>query len=68
MPNISTIKNLLETLLNSIIALKPPKRGATVKPTLKIFIQHPIIQPLLNMEDALSHKTLISKPPELADI
>jgi hypothetical protein len=42
------IEKSLETLLNNIIALKPPKREAKAKPALQTFLSHPIIQPSSN--------------------
>jgi hypothetical protein len=62
------IEKSLESLLNHIIALKPPKRKAIAKPALKAFISHPIIQPLLVADNAPAHKSILSKPPDLSDI
>jgi hypothetical protein len=62
------IEKSLKSLLNYIIALKPPKREAIAKPALKAFILHLIIQPLLVADNAPAHKSILSKPPDLSDI
>jgi hypothetical protein len=62
------IETTIKSLLNHIIALKPPEREALVKPALHAFIAHPTIQPLLSTGKAPSYADLTSKTPVLADI
>jgi hypothetical protein len=68
MSNFPTIEKTIESLLNHIIALKPPEREAVAKPAIYAFISHPIIQPMLSTGKAPSYASLISKTMDLADI
>ena len=47
MPNLPMVEKAFETLLNSIITLKPPDRMAKVRPQLQTLLSHPTIVPLL---------------------
>ena len=68
MSNFPTIEKSFETLLNSIITLKPPDREAIVKPALQAFTSHPLIQSMLKKEEAHLPKSSTSKTPDLSEI
>ena len=52
MSNFPTVEKTIETLLKTIIALKPPEREAQAKPHLITLLSHPTIKPLLNSGNA----------------
>ena len=68
MSNFPTIKKLLESLLNIIIALKPPKREAKAKPALHAFLSHPTIQLLLNKGQPPAQKSSLLQTPDISEI
>ena len=68
MSNFPTIEKSFETLLNSIITLKPPDREAIVKPALQAFTSHPLIQSMLQKEEAHLPKSSTSKTLDLSEI
>ena len=68
MSNIPTVEKSFETLLNTIISLKPPEREAKVKPLIQSFLSHTIIKQLLNKGQPPALQADLSTTPPLADI